>query len=655
TEKTPGELLDEFSDKILTKTPKEGASVASRLKQIFQRGQEVLVNQYAALDRLQAEVIARGKLELPKVTLAETAEQYAGVAGKQLLDQIKFKEDVLNPIKDVFTEFDQYIALRRTLARIETGKKEAKVAAYTKDQVVLMLQELRNKIGTDAFGRIEKAGNVLQQKATEALNTLIEGEVITKEAAEAIGKSSDFYAPFRVIQSFGEEVDEAVRAGRSLQVSKDDLLKRLKGIKDEDFKIFSPSAIMASNIAKIRAVAEKNKVMQNFTELAKVEGVEDLIRPLKKGEKTPKGKELITIYEKGREMKYVVSSDVARAVKGLNNTQMGTVARTLNYGSKPFKFGALTLNAAFQLGNLLAADIPTNILFNKLYGLKPEQFFQMPFDYIKAFYSSITLTVPKITPNKLAREFLESGAASSTIARVLAPGAFLLEQNRSFFRQVAGAPTKMVAKFGDVFETTSKLAGFQAVKRLVARGEISMAEMVTEVRRYAGSPDFARKGEASQNLNIWFMFFNARTQGIVRDLKRLAPFTKGVGEKWKFNKASAETWVKLSASVGAPTTALMLYNLKPELREHYEKVPQWEKDNYFIIPKSMIYGMDDERSWFVNEDGERILDAWKIQKREAIKIYANIIESAVQFATDRSPDSLGTMFSEFVEGISPIS
>lgn len=664
--RTGEDILKTFSEKIKYSTPKETPKLD--IPRLFERGREkvesAFLNQYASLDTLQKNVLKQVGKPRQGLKLSEAAEQLAGVAGKQQLDQIRFMEDVVTPIKKNYQEFNEYLAMRRTLARTETGKVEARVADFTKDEIVSGLKALHDKVGPETFRKIEEAANAFQRKAKDSLAMLQESGILSDEAVQAIRKSSDFYAPFRVMKYVDEGVEEAARTGRSLEVRNKDLLKRLKGIGDADFEILDPTATMASQLARIRAIAEKNKVMQRFADLAKLDEGGKFIRPFKSGEKVPKDFGVIDVFEKGKKVEYLVPESVAKAVSGLNPAQMNLFKTILSVGSKPFRFGAITANAGFQIGNLLFADIPRNIIMNKFYGLKPAELVRFPLDFMNGFWSSVSLGVPGLTPTKLAREFLESGAAGSTVARVLQPGAFVKAEkaglSKRLLREAPGAALEAAsnafAKIGDIVETTSKITGFQAGKRAVARGQATMEDVVKEVRRYAGSPDFARRGQATQDWNLLFMFFNARLQGVSADLARLQPLTMKEGSKIpRIKKESAEAWAKITAGVGIPALSLAMYNMKDENREDYEKVPQWERDNYFMIPKSLLYGKDDPRSYFTNEDGERLRDYWKIQKRETVKLVSSMIEDAYRFTIDKDPKIAQDLATEFLEGIAPVN
>jgi hypothetical protein len=185
-----------------------------------------------------------------------------------------------------------------------------------------------------------------------------------------------------------------------------------------------------------------------------------------------------------------------------------------------------------------------------------------------------------------------------------------------------------------------------------------MREIASEVRRYSGSPDFWRKGVIStgqtiENLNLIFMFLNARIQGTAADLARLTGSSGG-------SKQAITAWTRLLAAVGVPTLTLMLHNLDDEERElegpegkwtttnreSYNAVPAWERETNFMIPRS---------TYFINDRGERVREYYKIPKREIIKLFANMIEAGVLFADEQDARHLKSFAASFLENISPVN
>ena len=168
----------------------------------------------------------------------------------------------------------------------------------------------------------------------------------------------------------------------------------------------------------------------------------------------------------------------------------------------------------------------------------------------------------------------------------------------------------------------------------------AMANIVTEVRNFSGSPDFGRTGAVTKamNLNLAFMYFNARVQGVAADLGRL------VGKDGGKNAALAQ--LRLGAAVGVPTVMLWALNNSDELKDDYEEIPERDKENYWHIPTDQF---------FENDEGKMIRDYYRIPKREISKLFANVVESSLAFLKTREPKKLKTMAVTFLENITPVS
>ena len=196
-------------------------------------------------------------------------------------------------------------------------------------------------------------------------------------------------------------------------------------------------------------------------------------------------------------------------------------------------------------------------------------------------------------------------------------------------------------------EETSKLVGLKRGMRIEKLASMTpeqqrerMGEIVAEVRNFAGSPDFGRQGALTRagQLNLVFMYFNARIQGVAADLGRLAGRDGG--------KTAALAHARLAAAVGIPTVTLWALNNSDEYKEDYEEIPDRDKENYWHIPTDQF---------FVNDEGKRIRDYYRIPKREVSKLFANIVESSLKFLETREPKALKEMGVVFLENIMPVS
>jgi diguanylate cyclase (GGDEF)-like protein len=361
------------------------------------------------------------------------------------------------------------------------------------------------------------------------------------------------------------------------------------------------------------------------------------------GTKPAPGNEIVNYFRDGKVQALEVSKDVAQAIQGLNAAQTGLITKALAATKVPLQWGATSANAGFQVVNLLFADLPRTALISR-YGLRElRDVYQFPLDWAYSFYTSMRGNFGK--PNDLFMEWLRSGAANSTIQREITPAAFkatLGLQEPMGFKRVLAIPREKVldniAKFANAIEETSKITGLKRGIRIEGKTPAAIEKIVAEVRNYSGSPDFLRKGKDTVNLNLLVMFFNARVQGVAADLTRLAGKTG--------SKEAGAAWARLSAAVGIPATILAMVNMSDGYREDYAQVPEWERRNYFMIPRD---------SYFYNDNGEKVRDYWRVPKREIVSIFANLIENAVEFGAQRDPEAFTSFASDALETLSPLN
>lgn len=368
------------------------------------------------------------------------------------------------------------------------------------------------------------------------------------------------------------------------------------------------------------------------------------------GTKAKPGNEIVNYLKDGKEVALEVSKPVATAIQGLNAAQTGLITKVLASTKVPLQWGATSANAAFQVVNLLFADLPRAALISR-YGVRSlEDVYRFPADWAYSLFTSMKGNFGR--PNELFMDWLRSGAANSTIQRELTPGAFKatlgLKEPWKLGR-VLSAPKELVldnvAKFSNAIEETSKILGLkrglriEGIDKLAPEAAASkLQQIAAEVRNYSGSPDFARKGRDTTSMNLLFMFFNARMQGATADLTRLAGMTG--------TKEAGAAWLRLGAAVGIPATILALVNTSDKYRADYEKIPDWEKKNYFMIPRD---------SFFVNDNGERIREYYRVPKREIVSLFGNMIESAVDFGRKQDPKAFKSFAVDALETLSPLN
>lgn len=633
-------ILDEVDD-VFKVGKKSG--IFSKVTSIPKKVRTSVISQYTPAQTLEENIYKAANKKKPDLNLARKLEQVAGANGKAEADIINFRKNVLDPVGKDTTNLNRYLFLKRTESRLLADPEVKKVGSWTAEKAKQGLDELRTALGEDKFNQIEAIATGPYQRAMdEALKLQVSAGRMSEEVYQTIKASNDFYAPFKVMKYF-DDLDTIKGSGKRIATT-EQLSKAIKGISEDDFQLGDFTQASLETIYKSRLLAEKNKAMLEFDKLLSLDPDGVFIKSAKVSnlfdtKPSKSGSTVIEYFKDGVKKAIEVDDEVATSLQGLTSNQMGLVGKAASLVSQPFRAGATVFNVPFQVVNLFLADLPRAALISK-YGLRrPEDVVRFPLDWVHALYSSMSGNLGR--PNQLYDDFLKSGVANSTIQRDITPQVFDKTLKKSVLRNVIESP----AKFANAVEETSKVLGLKRGMRFEKIAKLPpdeaakrMQEMVTEVRNYSGSPDFLRRGQDTRSLNLLFMFFNARVQGTVADISRLA------GKTGKKNAAAA--WARLGATVGIPATYLYMLNNSPEYKDDYAQVSQAERDNYFMIPQN---------KFFTNDDGVRVREYWRIPKRESVKLISNLIESSLSFANSKDPGKFQDYLARTLEDLSPIN
>lgn len=676
----PGASVLAEVDKVFEKPA--GSSIAGRVSETPEKFRAAFITKFAPLDTLEENVTKLANAPAPTLPMSRKFEQVAGATGKALVDIEDFEKAVLPAVTGNERDFDRLLFLKRTGQRLQQDMTDAveaarissipaasrtpdetaflkaytpdrrRVEGWTLDKVDTGLAELEAAVGTKRFAELDQvAAGEFQTEVDRSLRLQVASGRISQEAYNAIKASNDFYAPFRVLRTL-EDID-AGRVSPGID-TREQIVKAITGIDDAGFRLDSPTKAAAENIFNGRVLAEKNLKMLELAKLSDVDTGGVFIRKLKPWQQPRKEFETVNYFEGGAPMRLEVAPEVAEAIKGMNAAQTGVFTKFAQKTGAAFRFGATSANLAFQVRNIAFADQPRLLLMSK-YGLNAGDVLnplRVPMDFTAALLSSIKSNVFG-AKDGLARSFYESGAAGSTlqdsITRISAkfdPG--------SLADKSAGAVGDVIDKFEDltrVLEETTKMMGFKRALRLEgvaklppARAAAKVEEIVTEIRNYAGSPDFARGGTVAKDLSMMTLFFNARIQGVASDLSRLGGADG--------SKAAMAAWLRLGAAAGVPAAYFWFRNHESDNKADFEKVPTWERDNYLMIPR---YDEKGAPLYFTNNAGEKVRHYYRIPLRESTHTIAKLTQAGLTFADSKDPAAVAEFAANFAESISPIN
>lgn len=647
--------------KIFEPKKTQGPSLKQRGVNFIESLRTGFSSKFRPLNKLAEDIAKAYGITKPK-DIAALAEQLKGSQGKAESEIYRFDKDVSDLVKGNEKDFNVYMFIRRSLDRLNQDSKDIgralagedvptlnrrRVAGHTINNLTERLQELESKLGPDVTAKFGKAADAYQKYMDDSLQLQVKSGRMSPEVYDAIKEGNQFYAPFKVAKYFEQQMKPS-GVGKSIDTQAQ-YTQAMKGIEDADFKLGDMQAAARQNILISRILADKNNVMQKFSDLAAQDVNKQFIRRLGPNESPANGKEFITVREAGKPVRYEVDPQIASTIKSLDSTSQGVVLDYLGKGAIPFRAGATTLNVPFQAVNLIAADLPRQALVSK-YGIHGvSDLIRYPMGFIESAFSAIAGNNFGFK-NKLYLDYLESGTAGNTLQESLTPEALKFKEPTTISKSAKLGRTVIysLADFAKAIEETNKIHGVKRAMREegVKSGKELSPEAVTEIRRFSGSPDFGRVGGITEQagLNVFQPFFNARLQGAIADVGRL---TGRDGAK-----TAAATWGRLGAVVGSAALYAYMLNNREENREDYAKRPVQEKQNYFLIPKS---DADGKPRYVTMEDGSKVRDYWRIPKREAVKWFANSLESALDFARDKDPKALAAFGGHMVQEVTPVN
>lgn len=639
----------------------ESPSFADKIRKLPADAITTLQNKYYALAELQKSVLGY----LPKLNLADRFSLVAGAAGKaeaDLIDLSKVRESL---IPDVSAEdLNTYMFLRRAFDRLTTEQNNPQagsrqVSDYSIPEVQFHLGTLRNELGTDKMMRLEKFAEELQKSADADLQLMVSTGRLSQKQYDEIKALNEFYAPFYVMEYYAQKEGAAIPGIGGAVDTTQPLTQAITGIHDKDFKLGDMMTAFGANKLRAYVLAEKNLAMRDLAKLAVSDPKGNFIKNLGAAAadlNPPKGWETVNYMNNGIVRRLAVSPDVAKAVKNMDYQQLNLVNRIMAAAANPLRAGATGLNLAFQVVNQFK-DLARLGLVSK-YGLRSiSDLVTFPLDVASAAASSWKSNVLG-SPDELMMDYLRSGASRSTIASQLSPDTFsrfAQQKDQSAAAKLLGVPVRTfidsTSKIGNAIEETAKLAGFKRGVKFENLDKLSPAardeaiqRIAYEVRNYAGSPDFSKHGTIGRELNVLFMFLNARIQGVAADLRRL---TGGTGTKEGWDAA-----LKLAGGVGTVATYVWYNNHQPDNIEDYNSRPLTERNNYFLIPR---YNKAGQPMYYINEDGEKVREYWRFPKAEIIGQVANITEGALDYFSKKDLKAAMNAGMTVLESMSPIS
>ncbi len=568
-------------------------------------------------------------------------------------------------------EEEMYLKDLQSELKLLKARPTKRVGDYTLDRVNRNIIGFAKKMGQERYADLAEAGLAYQQHLSAALKRQVDSGRLAKESFDKIKADTGFYAPFTSKQ-YEEMFDEAGKSGLGGRIdSTAAYAQRIKGISEEAFDDIKFASILGEGREKVftsTLSAEKNYRMQDLKKILDLDTKETFSRKLE-GDVPVRDPEKmdVTIMVEGEPVRYEVSKDVGRVIRGLGPKAGEDIVKSaITSSGRLFRIGATALNVPFQIKNFFA-DMHS-AAFMSDYGIKipagrrgtgvelAAEVATFGWDYGHAVLSALSGQTRRA--NKLYREAQDANVLRSSMKD--------LQQQETVrgFNELnkVGKPGlwRGINDFSGVIEESFKILGVKrAIKthvikdgRKVQAGDAAELirmnpEAITEIRRFMGSPDFARMGEWMETVNTLFLFSNARLQGTLRDVSRAA---------FEGKKKSGAAFAKLGVTVGAPTVYNHFRN-KTVYAEDYKDLPDEEKRNNFIVFLPWKREGMDKQGRTETPDGKLIMvqDYVKVPKRGIIRLFAAQTEGVLDFAMEKDPEIFQRMAKEFMEDMSPLN
>lgn len=543
------------------------------------------------------------------------ARMYAGRTGI-IEAELEGLQKILSPIRSKRPDFTRFILAKRATERAERGF--ANPAGVTKPQAMQALGELKNKIGEKAFQLFEQAESAMQEWANKAiLKPAVDAGIIAKDTYNSILSKNKHWVPFQVLEYLpdSKQADMMKTGSEIFSVNKQGIIK---GLESTDKTIRDPFEAIIDKVSTAISLIKRNEVAGKLIKLRdELPAAKDLIQPLDKTAKVPKGWGSISVFLGGKNTKWAVPEELSWAMHQMNNADAGILGNFLKFTSSAFRKGATNLYIPFSLSNAFR-DAQMAVMTSK-YGFNAA-------DWVKGFYEGLKGAFG--WDSRLLQEFNKSGGGFGGFLQSARDiGGIknkLFEPNWWRKTKAVINPFNLIANFAEATELAPRLGVFNKALKKGA----STLEAAYEARN--STIDFAKAGQELRIINMWVPFVNARWQALLNTAR-------------VFKERPIRSAAKASALIVIPGITTYLWNTinYPDL---YDDVPQWIKDTYFPI----IVGEDRDK------DGNRIPKMVMIPKGDVGQIFYNPLEYTMEYIRRGEPANFTRLALEWMSQLAPV-
>lgn len=525
-------------------------------------------------------------------------------------------QKIIAPLRKNRADFTRYLLAQRAIERGERGFDNP--AGVTKETAETALVELKVKVGEKTYKQFEQIGQGIQNWSIKSiLQPMRDTGVISMKAYESIVEKNKHWLPFHVLDYLpdAEQADKMEAGGETFSVNSQGVVKGLKGTEKQ---VRDPFESIIDNLSKAISVTKRNEVARKFIELRNSHPeAKEFIKYLAKGAKPPKDWEKINVFINGKVTKWAVPKDLGEAMYAMNPVQAGILGKLVLLSNKAFRAGTTTLYVPFTLSNAIR-DYQTATIVNK-WGFNPTVWLGGFKEGLKGAFKWESQAYDDFMRNQGGfGGYMENARQLSVASKQLfAPSWW--EKTKAIIN-----PFSLINNFAEAIELAPRLGIY---KKGIKAGA-SITEAAFEARN--ATVDFAKAGTEARIINQWIPFVNARWQGLLR-----------IGDAFKQNPF--KTALKAIAMIVLPGIATYFYNILNH-EDLWDDIPQWAKDQYFII----ILGEE------IDEKGRRVPKVLQIPKGDMGAIFFNPIQYALEYTRKQEPTNIFKLGMEWLSQLSPV-
>lgn len=544
-------------------------------------------------------------------------EDYFGELGIEIVDT-KAEADALKQTKKIQTEageMTEEIPVTSWEEQIAKWKEKnadredlANPLGFSPETAQKQIDFLHKQIGDTAFSAIEKSADKYHDLIFAVTEDAVKAGVYSQKVFDTVIRpNKNYYVSFGVLDYLDRTVPAGIKAQRgTLKEVESPFITTI-------LKTISLIRANAKNRAVASAITELNTMYP--TEVTKTKQI--IIGGVPARFANPKGNlGQVKFMVDGKLVSYDVDKYIAESFKRDDPTIIALGAG-LNkmLGNKYFKGLVITYSPAFQIFNIQRDLKRTYINLNAL-GHKVSVL-----QLLREYWKALPIAKRRLT-----------GVSDATIEEMMKNKALDVPFNDFNYDDRDDGFARILRKYnvignnvspvtikdklfaaamwvdsavrfvGNTIETLPKVASYNIMKEK----KLSDQEIGYTTREYVGTPNFRTKGSLTKITNELFIFSNIMIQGTKADLRLATRPSTRAGYWWADFKANhALKLLMVAAAIGLAGK---------DLEDWFEKVPEYDKTNFIIIP----LGTDSEgRARYFrmpHNETSRVLSAilWKI-------------------------------------------